>query len=436
MTYLVWTGFLLFILLMVLLDLGVFHRKAHAISIREALAWTFVWVALALCFNVFVFFLYQNSWGNWASVATHHLTGQQAATQFFTGYVLEKSLSVDNIFVIAMIFAYFGVPLSQQHRLLFWGILGALVLRGVMIGLGAALIARFEWVIYVFGAMLLLSAVKMLVMRHDNIDPEKNLMVRLVRKLYPVCQDHHGGQFFVQDAGRRAITPLFLALILVETSDILFAVDSIPAVFAVTRDPFLVFTSNIFAILGLRSMYFVLAGFMNKFRYLKMSLVFVLAYVGVKMLLSHHYPIPNLVSLAVIGGILGVGVLGSLIGAARDTAALKSPLVNDLQELASVTYRQGRRVVVLVVGGTVLLVGVAMIFLPGPAFVVIPLGLGILALEFARARSWLQKLKQSAGDLQRLASGRGPREGNTDVAAVGESVRRRGECDFRPGCLS
>jgi tellurite resistance protein TerC len=278
-----------------------------------------------------VFFLYERNWP-WASVSTEHLTGRQAATQFFTGYLLEKSLSVDNIFVIAMIFAYFAVPLNEQHRVLFWGILGAVVLRGVMIAAGASLIHRFEWIVYIFGGLLILSAMKMLIVRHDNIHPDRNLLVRLTRRLYPVTSDFHGSRFFVKLHGRRAATPLFLALALVESSDVMFAVDSIPAIFAVTRDPFLVFTSNIFAILGLRSLYFVLAGFMDRFRYLKMSLVFILAYVGVKMLLSHHYAIPNLVSLSVIGGMLAVGVLASLVAAKSDTAKLASPLAREFAD--------------------------------------------------------------------------------------------------------
>ena len=325
MSLVVWIVFLAFVLTMVLLDLGVFHRKAHAVRIQEALAWTFFWVFLALMFNVLVFFLYRGDLAAWVGVPTQQLSAQAAAEQFLAGYVLEKSLSVDNIFVIALIFAYFSIPLAQQHRILFWGILGAVVLRGVMIALGAALIARFEWVVYVFGALLLISAVKMLRFQHDSIEPGRNPLVRLARRLYPVSGDVHCGRFFVLLDGRRAMTPLMLALLLVESSDVLFAVDSIPAVFAVTRDPFLVFTSNIFAILGLRSLYFVLAGFMNKFRYLKMSLVFVLSYVGVKMMLSHHYPIPTLVSLAIIGGILCVGVLASLVGTKPDTAQLVSP---------------------------------------------------------------------------------------------------------------
>jgi len=400
MTVFVWITFVLFILVMIMLDLGVFHRKAHVISIQEALAWTFVWVALALAFNVLVYFLYEENWLGWSDIHTHRLTGRQAAVQFFTGYLVEKSLSVDNIFVIAMIFAYFRVPLAQQHRVLFWGILGALVLRGVMIGLGAILISHFDWIVYAFGLLLILSAVKMLIVRHDNIEPDKNLAVRLVRRLYPVTDEYEGYHFFLTVNGRTAMTPLMVALILVETSDVMFAVDSIPAIFAITQDPFLVFTSNVFAILGLRSLYFALAGLMQKFRYLKMSLVFLLAYVGVKMILSHHYPIPNLVSLGIIAGILSVGVLASIWALRVDTAKLVSPLVDDLEELAIKTHCQGRRVVILVVGSTILLIGLVMLVLPGPAIVVIPLGLAILGIEFAWARRWLKRLRETADDVR------------------------------------
>lgn len=397
---LIWPSFVLFILAMVLLDLGVFHRESRVISIGEALAWTFVWVALALTFNVLVYFLYEENWFGWSELALHQLTGQQAALQFFTGYLVEKSLSVDNIFVIAMIFAYFRVPLAEQHRVLFWGIMGALVLRGVMIGLGSVLISRFEWTVYVFGAFLIVSAAKMLVARHDNVEPDKNLVIRLVHRFYPVSHAYDGSKFFTLKNGRQAMTPLMLTLILVETSDVMFAVDSIPAIFAVTRDPFLVFTSNVFAVLGLRSLYFALAGLMEKFRYLKMSLVFLLAFIGVKMILSHHYPIPNSVSLAIIGGMLSVGVLASWWAAARDTARLASPLVGEIEGLAITAYRQARRVVILVLGGSVVLLGIALIFLPGPAFVVIPIGLAILGLEFTWARRWLKKMRETASDLQ------------------------------------
>ena len=232
--------------------------------------------------------------------------------QYLTGWVLEQSLSLDNVFVIALIFGYFGVPLSQQHRVLFWGIIGVLVMRGIMIGIGAILIAKFDWIIYVFGAILILTAAKLLFAGDHEVDPSKNPLVRLFRRLYPVTDGFRGSKFFVVENGKRAITPLFLALLVVETTDLVFAVDSIPAVFAVTRDPFLVFTSNIFAILGLRSLYFTLAGLMEKFRHVKMALVFILAYVGVKMILSHHYKIPDLVSLGVIATALTLGVVFSL----------------------------------------------------------------------------------------------------------------------------
>ncbi|MEQ8787018.1 MAG: TerC family protein [Pirellulaceae bacterium] len=335
MNLLIWLGFLFFVLAMVLLDLGVFHRKAHTIGIREALSWTLLWIAMALAFNVLVYFLYEHNAGDWARLETRQLTGGEAAVQFFTGYVLEKSLSIDNVFVMAMIFAYFGIPLSQQHRLLFWGILGAIVLRGVMIGLGATLIERFEWVIYVLGLLVLASAVKLMITREDSIEPDRNLVIRVVRWFYPVHHEAVGGRFFTRLDGRLAVTPMFLALVLIETTDVMFAVDSIPAVFAVTRDPFLVFTSNIFAILGLRSMYFVLAGFIDKFRYLKMSLVFVLAFVGVKMLLAHHVPIPNVASLACIAGILAVGVLASIVRTRRDATALAASRRYDPQRPGS-----------------------------------------------------------------------------------------------------
>jgi TerC family integral membrane protein len=332
MQNLVWLFFLVFVLLMVFLDLGVFHRKAHRISVREALAWTGIWVAVALCFNVFVYFLYGHNWLGWTDLHSHDLTGRQAAVQFFTGYVVEKSLSVDNIFVIAMIFSFFRIPSEHQHRVLFWGILGAVLMRGVMIAVGAIIIERFSWSAYVFGLVILASAVKMLITRHETIEPEKNWLVRFAHRLYPTAPNTDGAFFVCNADGRTAITHTFLALLMVETTDVMFALDSIPAIFSITRDPFLVFTSNIFAMLGLRSLYFAVAGLMDKFRYLKMSLVFLLAYVGVKMMLVHHYPIPNLVSLAVIAGILMVGVAASIIGGGKDPAHLVGPPINDASD--------------------------------------------------------------------------------------------------------
>jgi tellurite resistance protein TerC len=388
---LVWIGFLVFIAAVVALDLGVFHRKSHVVTLPEALGWTAIWVALALVFNVGVYFLYELNPSGW-DMDTDQLSGAEAAIQFFTGYLVEKSLSIDNIFVIAMIFAHFKVPLAEQHRVLFWGVLGAVVLRGAMIIGGIALLERFDWLVYIFGGLLIYSAASMMIVRHDTLAPEDNAVIKLARRFVPVTKEFHGRHFFVTIDGIRMATPLFLALILVEISDVTFAIDSIPAIFAITRDPFIVFTSNIFAILGLRSLYFVLAGLMEKFRYLKMSLVFLMAYIGVKMLLVHHYPIPNLVSLAIIGGILAVGILAST-RAGADTAALVSPVADDIEVLLRASYRQARRAVILILGSSVLVIGVAMVLLPGPAILVIPLGLTILGLEFAWARRWLGQLK-------------------------------------------
>ena len=397
----IWASFLLLIAIVVALDLGVFHRKVHVVTLPEALGWTAIWVSLALAFNVGVYYLYEINPSGW-DMDTEQLTGAEAAIQFFTGYLVEKSLSIDNVFVIAMIFAHFQVPLAEQHRVLFWGILGAVVLRGLMIFGGIALLERFDWLVYVFGVILIFSAVSMLVIRHDKLAPENNAMIRLVRRFYPVTTEFHGSHFFVRIDGVKTATPLFLALVLIETSDVTFAIDSIPAIFAITRDPFIVFTSNIFAILGLRALYFVLAGLMEKFRYLKTSLVFLLAFIGVKMLLLHHHPIPNLVSLAVIGGILTVGILAS-IAAGQDTAPLMSPLKRDIRRLAIASYRQARKAVILLIGSSVLVVGAAMILLPGPAFIVIPLGLTILSVEFAWARRWLQEMRTKVEEARQLA---------------------------------
>ena len=395
MSILIWIGFIFFVAALVALDLGTFNRNYKDIKLQEAFAWTAVWFCLALIFNLFIYLLYGQNWLAWADVSTQHLSGEQAALQFFTGYLVEKSLSVDNIFVIAMIFSYLKVPLSQQHRVLFWGILGAVILRGVMILGGVVLVEHYGWLIYVLAVLLIASAIKMLVIRHDMLDPDINLAISWTKKLFPVIRSFEGSRFFTVQKGTKVATPLFLALILVVSSDIMFAINSIPAILAVTHDPFLIFTSNLFAILGLRSLYFALAGMMHRFRYLKISLVFVLAYIGAKILISHYHPIPNLVSLAIIGGILTVGVGASLLAAHRDTAELVSPLVDELEDLASISYRQARRVVILIVGSTVVLVGVAMIVLPGPGSLIIPLGLSILAIEFAWARLWLKRVKRS-----------------------------------------
>lgn len=300
-----WAGFNLFILAMLALDLGVFHKKAHVISVREATTWSLVWITLAMIFNA----------GLW------YFQGPEPALQFFTGYLIEKSLSVDNIFVIALLFNYFAVPPAYQHRVLFWGILGALVMRAAFILAGAALIAKFHWIIYVFGAFLILTGIKMALSRDNEVHPENNPLLKLVRRLMPVTHEYRKDHFFVREGGRRMATPLFLVLILVESTDLVFAVDSIPAIFAVTLDPFLVYTSNVFAILGLRSLYFVLAGVMSKFVYLKLGLSGVLAFVGVKMTLVDLYKIPSPVSLGVIAAILATAIGASLVRSRREERA-------------------------------------------------------------------------------------------------------------------
>lgn len=308
-----WIGFLAFVLLMLALDLGVFHRRAHEVSVREALAWTAVWVALALAFAVFVFFLYQHHL--WGVIDPKAPRGREAAVLFLTGYVVEKSLSADNIFVIAILFSYFGVRLQYQHRVLFWGVLGAIALRAAMILGGLALVHRFAWVLYVFGGFLIYSALKML-LSTSEADPGRNLFVRLARRLLPVTEEMDGPRFLVRQGGRRMLTPLALVLVAVEGADIIFAVDSIPAIFAITDIPFLVFTSNIFAILGLRSMFFALAAVLKKFRYLKVSLAVLLAVIGAKMLLKdfiEHLPGKTYITLGLILAILGAGILASIL---------------------------------------------------------------------------------------------------------------------------
>ena len=347
----IWIAFIAFVLLMLALDLGVFHRNAHVVTVKEALAWSGVWLALGLSFAVFVYVAYEAQWfglGSTADVVDGLPNdGSTAIEKYLTGYIVEKSLSVDNIFVIAMIFGFFAVPPLYQHRVLFWGILGALILRGAMIALGAKLIAEFHWVLYLFAIFLILTAIKMLFLKTEETDPNKNVVVRVTRRLFPVTQRFHGEHFFVRAGapasfesetpgapavrdeiveaarpGTVLLTPLALALVMVETTDVIFAVDSIPAIFAITGDPFLVFTSNVFAILGLRSLYFALAGMVNKFRYLKASLALVLLVVGIKMLLAEWLKLAlgkhfNLYLLTVVLSILAGGVAASLLAERR-----------------------------------------------------------------------------------------------------------------------
>ena len=292
-----WIGFNIFVLIMLALDLGVFHRKSHEVNIKEALIWSFVWISLALIFNYGVY-LYM---------------GKVKALEFFTGYVLEKSLSVDNIFVFILVFSFFKVPPSYQHKVLFWGILGALVMRVILIFSGVALLTKFHWLIYIFGAFLIFTGVKMLMQKDSHVEPDKNILVRLFKKFYPVTNEYHGDKFFVRINAKKYATPMFVVLLVIEFTDLVFAVDSIPAILAITNDTFIVYTSNVFAILGLRSLYFALAGVMKYFRFLKIGLSIILVFVGVKMMIVDFYKFPISISLGIIVSILAISVIASLI---------------------------------------------------------------------------------------------------------------------------
>lgn len=293
----VWFCFLGFVLAMLALDLGVFHRKSHEVKIKEALIWSGVWISLALIFNYGIYIF----------------MGEQKAVEFLTGYVIEKSLSIDNLFVFIMLFTYFNVDTKFQHKVLFWGILGALVMRAVFIFAGVALINKFHWIIYIFGALLIFTGIKMLFHQDEKIEPDKNPLVRLFKKFFPVTEEEHGDKFFVKLNGQTVATPLFVVLLMVEFTDLIFAVDSIPAIMAITNDTFIIFSSNVFAILGLRALYFALAGITKYFHYLKYGLSAILVFVGIKMTIVDLYKIPIVYSLMVIASILIISVLLSVI---------------------------------------------------------------------------------------------------------------------------
>lgn len=399
-------GFFLLISLLLALDLGVFHRKDELISAGSAIGWTIFWVIIALLFNVLIYISYHH---HWLGIGTHlkePITGTEAAIAYFTAYLVEKSLSIDNIFVMAMIFNYFRVPARYQHRVLFWGILGAILMRGAMIAAGVAAISMFHWLTYVLGVLLIITAIRMLLVQHDRLEPEKNVLVRLVSKILPITKGYHGHHFLVKIDGRWWATPLFLALLLIESTDLFFAIDSIPAVLAITLDPFIVLTSNVFAILGMRSLYFALASLMDRFRYLKTCLVFILGFVGMKMLLAHYFPIDTLYSLGVIVGILSIGIAASLlpIGRSKHKASVSFLKKYRIWQASSLTVRTVRKIFFLLAGITVLLCGVVMLILPGPGLLVIFLGLALLAVEFVWARVWISRIKERMHGLQQSAT--------------------------------
>ena len=297
-----WVGFNVAVLAILAFDLGVLHRKAARVSLKEAASWSAVWIALSLSF----------------AFAVYRTMGRQAGLEFLTGYLIEYSLSIDNIFVFILIFSYFKVPEQYQHRVLFWGIMGALVLRGVMIVAGSALVSRFSWTLYIFGAFLLITGIRMAIQKDDvAYDPEKDPILRLARRVLPVTREYHGSSFFVDEADatgklRRKVTPLFIVLLVVETTDVTFATDSIPAIFAITRDPFIIYTSNVCAVLGLRALYFLLASVMDKFAYLKLGLSLVLIFIGAKMILEPVFHVPIMASLGVVAAVLLASIVASL----------------------------------------------------------------------------------------------------------------------------
>lgn len=296
---LLWGGFILFIVVMLALDLGIFHREVHEIKVKEALMWTFFWITLALIFNIGVY----------------HFMGSEKALQFLTGYLIEESLSIDNVFVFILIFNYFKVPAKYQHKILFWGILGAMVMRITFILSGIVLIEKFHWIIYIFGAFLIFTGFNMAFQHDVSIKPESNPVIRLFKKYFPVTDSYHKDRFFVRIDGKMVATPMVIVLLMIEMSDLIFAVDSIPAILAITSDPFIVFTSNVFAILGLRSLYFAISAVADYFVYLKYGLAAILSYVGIKMIVSDYYKIDPLYSLLVILAMLSISILASMIAA-------------------------------------------------------------------------------------------------------------------------
>lgn len=372
--------FILLILALVAVDLFLMKKRGdREMTFGESLTATLIWIALALLFNLAIYWIYGGS--------------KEAALLFFTGYLIEKSLSLDNVFIIALIFSYFKVPTYLQHRVLFWGVLGAIFMRLFMILLGSALIAHFSFMNILFGLFLVATAVKMLFIDHQEIHPENNPLVKFAKRFFPVTHTFHGSSFFIRIENIWYITPLFLALIVIETADLIFAIDSIPAIFAITTDPFIIFTSNIFAILGLRSLYFVLATAINHFYYLRYSLIFILGFVGVKLLLAHDYPIEATTSLLIILSALFLGIVPTLFAKEEQLASYFIPIFEQFKHFMVVTAKDLKRISILIGGILILLVGLALLVLPGPGLLFIFLGLSLLAKEFHWVKKFLNKIR-------------------------------------------
>lgn len=398
-----WCGFIALIVVLLAIDLFLVNREAHVIGAREALIWTAVYVALALLFSLPVYFMYNNHWLGLGLHAADQetLSGRDAVVQYLTGWMVEYALSMDNIFVIAVILTHFRAPPSQQHRVLFWGVLGAILMRGAMILAGAALIHAFSWMIYVFGLVLIVTAVRLLVIE-EEMDLEGNAIIRIAKRYFPFSGDYEGGKFFTRLDGRLLGTPLLLVMIVVQTTDALFAFDSIPAIFAITNDSFLIFSSNMFAILGLRSLFFALAAVIAKFRYLKLSLVFVLGFVGVKMLLHEYVHISPELSLGVVAAMFGGGIAASM-WANRVEKHRPTP-IEDIAEAAEYAWKRSRKIVIFVIGATIILFGLIVGILPGvPGIPIMIIGFMLLATEFIWAKILLGKLKRKALELKGAA---------------------------------
>jgi len=389
---LLWTILIVTVAALLLLDVGFLHRRITQMSLLEALALSGFWIIVGLCFALFVYYSYESGWTDAALTGTS-ISGKQAVTEYLTAYLLEKSLSLDNLFVIALIFLSLNIPLSYQHRVLFYGIVGAIILRLFIIIGGIQLIGVFHWLNYVFAFMLLFYALRLFTNQTYNKAQGESKLIKLITRFIPLRDTLEDNRFIIRTGAGLMITPLFVAMIMIESADLVFAVDSIPAALAISHDPFIVASSNIFAILGLRALYFVLASAIQQMHYLKVSLIAILLFVAVKMLLIRIYPIDTMLSLLLISGILLAGIVASLMQKDRGPVFATSPLAASMGRLYNLTFLSLKRIVILVLGTSVLIVGIIMIVAPGPAIVVIPAGLAILATEFVWARVILTKFK-------------------------------------------
>lgn len=389
---LLWVIFIFTVVALLLLDIGLLHRRVTQLSFLEAIALSAFWIVIGLAFGVFIYFAYEQAWlADYIPVT--ELTGQQAITQYLTAYLLEKSLSLDNLFVIAVILQSRNIPLHYQHRILFYGIAFAILLRSIIIISGIQLIEIYSWMNYLFAALLIFAAFRLFINHMRIKQRASNKLVTLVTRYIPVTDTIQDGRFFVRQGKTLLLTPLFIAMLMIESADLVFAIDSIPAVLSISRDAFIVVSSNIFAILGLRALYFLVASAMAQLHYLKISLIIILLLAATKMLLLHTYPVDAATSLVIVSLVLVTGIIVSLLRKDREPLFASSPIAVEMGRIYDLTFAGLRRIIILVLGISVVIVGIIMIFTPGPAIVVIPAGLAILATEFVWARIILKKFK-------------------------------------------